>query len=148
MLIVMVAIAVYMVRRKRPGYRYRKRLPFKHFTLPKETKPVISFKTTAGPGGLKKITRYISLLRFISPRLRPDPPYLILITCIFLTARFNRRKNPNKTGHRAEALISRAVRKVESRAELLSMIAGNRAHFRPKVENPAHSTTGNSVARA
>lgn len=53
----LVAIIAVLVQRKRTGYKYRRRLPFKHFTLPKDTKPVISFKTTAGPGGLKKVPR-------------------------------------------------------------------------------------------
>jgi len=48
---VMLSVCIYARRRKRT---IAGGMPIKQFLLPKDVKPVISFKSAAGPGGLKK----------------------------------------------------------------------------------------------
>jgi len=54
--VILVVVSVCLVLRRRSARRSQRgrRSPLKQFLLPKDVKPVIGFKTAAGPGGLKK----------------------------------------------------------------------------------------------
>lgn len=60
--VVLVVVSVCLTVRRRSNNRSSRRSPMKQFLLPKDVKPVIGFKTAAGPGGLKKSPRYLRIL--------------------------------------------------------------------------------------